>query len=305
MPFRSKEKKFAETKGQDTIAFTLTWKPRGILSRFTQFLRGVKFGEGKVVSISCALARPYKQLFENGKPIGRINYVFFKVGRWPSHVLGSLCFTPGHRLLFYPGLTERTVNWRYSKERGFQSVKSTGTADHLTVEEGFQRWHMTVLEPDGTKALRMPSFRTKKINKNILFLFGLTIQDARVLETTPEELTLIFPSPPSDSDRRIRLLMRARENALFHLTTLNEFPLNKGEFLHFDFFIGPTNLTLKKLPCFAPTQEPIVHHYAQAFKEGTHFRGHPVSLEGVKEKIWVVASKHVGKVSDKAIFTCP
>jgi hypothetical protein len=80
--------------------------------------------------------------------------------------------------------------------------------------------------------------------------------------------------------------------------------LNEGEFLHFDFFVGPSDLALRSLPCYVPINEPIVYGYAQAFKEGTHIRGHPVSLEGIPQKIWVVASKHVGKVSDKAIITC-
>jgi hypothetical protein len=80
--------------------------------------------------------------------------------------------------------------------------------------------------------------------------------------------------------------------------------LDMGEFLHFDFFVGPYDLAIKELPCFVPIHKPIISGYAQAFKDGTHFRGHPVSLEGISEKIWVVVSKHVGNPSDKTIFTC-
>jgi len=301
--FRPRKKEFVRTDGQDTIAMKLTWKPNKVLPRILNSVTGVKFGEGKSTSISCALARPYRELLENGKPIGKINYIFFKVNKWPSHILGSLCFTPGHRILFFPGLVERKINWFYSK-KNFQSIKSIGFADHLTLEAGFRRWHITVLEDDGTKKLLMPSFNTKRIEGNALFWFGLTIQGPTVLETTPEELTLVFPSPPKDSDRRITLLLDARKNAIMHLTTLNRTSLSREEFLHFDFFIGPADLTLEKLPCNVPTQKPIVNDYRQAFKEGTHFRSHPVSLEGMTERIWVVASKHIGKVSDKAIFAC-
>jgi hypothetical protein len=299
---KSKKKEFVRTNGQDTIVFKLALKPTGVFPRLFQLISGAKFGQGKTTSMSCALARPYKQLFESGKPIGRINYVFFKVNKWPSHVLGSLCFTPGHRLLFYPGLMERKVNWLYSKNT-FQNIKSTGFVDHLTLEKDFASWHMTVLELDGTKKTHLQSSKTKTISKNTVFWFGLSIRDPNVLETTPEELTLVFHSPPKDSDRRIKSLLKARENAIFHLTTLNKISLNKGEFLHFDFFIGPSDLDHKKLPCYVPISEPIVSGYAQAFKEGTHFRSHPVSLEGIEEKTWVVVSKHVGKLSDKAIFT--
>jgi hypothetical protein len=48
-----------------------------------------------------------------------------------------------------------------------------------------------------------------------------------------------------DSERRMKALMTARENAIFHLTTLNDerrLTLSKEEFLHFDFFVGPLDL---------------------------------------------------------------
>jgi len=90
----------------------MTWEP-------------AEFGKGKSKSMSCALARPYKKLFEEGKPIGRITHVFFKTDKWPSRILGSLCFTRGERLLFFPGLIERKLDWYYSDD-GVKSYKSTG-----------------------------------------------------------------------------------------------------------------------------------------------------------------------------------
>jgi hypothetical protein len=303
--FNSKKKEFIRTDGQDTIKFVLDFEPRGFLPRLIHSASKMKFGQGKVTSKSCALARPYRQLFEEGKPVGRINYVFFMVNSWPSHILGSLCYTPGHRLLFYPDVMERQVNWSYSQDK-FRNVRSTGYVDHITLEPDFKSLHLTILEPDGTKKDHLHSSKAKVVGKNTVFWFGLSMQDTSVLETTPEELTLIFTSAPGDSDRRIKTLLEARENAVFHLTTLDdarELRLSKEEFLHFDFFVGPSNLEIKNLPCFVPIREPIVSGYSQALREGTPFRGHPVSLEGVDEKVWVIVSKHIGKVHDKAIFT--
>lgn len=300
--FDPKEKESIRTDGQDTIKFVLDFKQRGFLHRLIQHLSKTKFGQGKVTSTSCALARPYRQLLEEGKPVGRINYVFFKVNNWPSHILGSLCFTPGHRLLFYPGLTERQVNWSYSQGE-FKNMRSTGSVDHMTLEKDFRSWHMTILELDGTKKEHLQASKVKVVDKNTIFWFGLSIQDTSVLETTPEELTLVFTSPPNDSNRRVKTLLEARENAIFHLTTLDNMTLSRDEFLHFDFFVGPPNIDHKNLPCFVPIREPIVSGYSQALREGTPFRSHPVSLEGVSRKVWIVVSKHVGKVGDKAIFT--
>lgn len=263
-----------------------------------------EIGKGKSKSMSCALARPYKKLFEEGKPIGRITHVFFKTEKWPSRILGSLCFTPGQRLLFFPGLIERKLNWNYSED-GFKHFKSTGFIDHITLDKGFQNVHVTILEPDGTKSPHLRSFESKEIKKNTLFWFGLCIQDPSFLEVTPEELSLTFLSSSKDSKRRGALMMEASERAIRYITTLNgesSNALSKGEFICFDFFITPSDFS-ESLPCFVPTQKPIVFGYAPAFKEGTHLRVHPVSLEGLKEKILVVVSKHIGKISDKAIMT--
>jgi hypothetical protein len=98
--------------------------------------------------------------------------------------------------------------------------------------------------------------------------------------------------------------MEARDGAIFHLITLDKMRWEKGEFLHFDFFIAPRDIETKMLPCYVPIREPIVSNYSQVFKRGTPFRSHPVSLEGITDKVWVVASKHTGKVVDKAIFVC-
>lgn len=285
---------FVKKDGQNLIELRMTWEP-------------AEFGQEKNKSMSCALARPYKKLFGEGKPIGRITHVFFKTDKWPSRILGSFCFTRGKRLLFFPGLIERKLNWCRSDD-DFKSYKSTGFIDHITLDKGFQKVHVTILDPDGTKRPLLRSFETKKIKKNTLFWFGLAIQDPSFLEATPEELILTFRSPSQDSKRRSALIMEARERAILNLTTLNgesSNALNKGEFICFDFFIAPSDLfsESRPVPCFVPTQKPIVFGYAPAFKEGTHIRGHPVSLEEITEKIWVVLSKHIGKISDKAILT--
>lgn len=282
----------------------MLWKDSRILARLG-LLGGTKFGQGKTDSMSSALARPYMRLFREGKEIGKITYVFFQVNQWPSHVLGSLCYTTKPRVLFYPGLIERKVNWSYTKP-WFKSIKSSGFVDHLTLEKGYVKWHVTILEPDGTKRVLLQSYRTRHVDKGVLWWFSLSIRGPELLETTPEEHTLTFPSPPKDSSRRVELMMKARENAIHHLVTLDSMKLETGEFLHFDFFIGREDTTARlinegQLPCYAPTEKPIADGYAQAFGEQTHFRAHAVSVEGMPEKFWVIVSKHRGELRDKAI----
>ena len=63
-----------KTNGKDTIVVALTL--------------GSELGKGVVTSTSHALARPFNQLFEEGEPIGKINYVFFMIKRNRRIVLG-------------------------------------------------------------------------------------------------------------------------------------------------------------------------------------------------------------------------
>lgn len=301
-PINRRNKRFVRTDGQDSIQFTFSVKPRGIRGFLLRLMRRPSIGKGKSESISSGLARPYRQLAEEGRPVGTTNFVLFKGNEWPSHVLGSLCFSaPGHRLLFFPGLTERAVNWALSGD-AFRNLQHIGFLDHLTLEKGFRKWHATIFKPDRTQKIRLQSFPTKEVAKGTRFWFGLTIQDANVLETTPEELTVSFPCPPRDTMRRGEEIMRSIKGAIRHVLTLNSMSLNKGEFVHFDFFIGPSSLTPETLPCFAPMNEPLVYGYAKPFKDGWHLRAHPVSLEGITEKIWIVVSKHVGSLHGKALI---
>jgi hypothetical protein len=139
----------------------------------------------------------------------------------------------------------------------------------------------------------------------VVFWFGLSIKDSEVLEKTPNKLTMIFTTPSTDADRRIKLLEEARSEAIFHITNLPEGEdLKENEFLHFAFFIGPYEYeAVNNLPLFVPTQEPIVSDYVD--KEKVAVRKHPVGLEGpMDRKVWVIVSKHFGKIKgEDAIIT--
>ena len=49
-----------------------------------------------------------------------------------------------------------------------------------------------------------------------------------------------------------------------------------------------------------PSSEPIVMDFIE---RKIYHRAHPVSLEGVNEKIWIKVSKHTGTLSDNAVIT--
>ena len=263
------------------------------------------FGYGKSKSMSSALARPMKQLFEKGKPIGRFNYVFYKND--VCSILGSLCYTPGGRVLFFPGLTSRKLIW--SKRKGptpITKATSNELVDHITLDKNFRNVHVTTLFANGTKKHIMSGV-SRKVRKDVIFWFGISIQNSEVLEKTPNELTMIFTTSSTDANRRTKLLEEARNNARHHVTNLPKGEdLKENEFLHFAFFIGPYKYeAVNSLPLFVPTQEPVVLDYAA--KEKVVVRKHPVKLEGLRDrKVWVIVSKHFGKIRGQdAVITLP
>jgi hypothetical protein len=59
------------------------------------------------------------------------------------------------------------VNWYYRKN--FQIINSAGLTDHLALEKGFERWHMTILEDEITKDVRLPSSKQNVLTKTRSF----------------------------------------------------------------------------------------------------------------------------------------
>jgi len=74
----------------------------------------VKFPEeltqGTSDSFFNPLARPLRRVLENGI-IGRITYTFYQEPVKPIRTFGSFCYTPGERLLFFPGIVNRRLRW--------------------------------------------------------------------------------------------------------------------------------------------------------------------------------------------------
>jgi hypothetical protein len=274
----------------DTIVATLTWGGKGV-------------GSGKSADQKCALARPYARFIAKGKPIGKINYVFLNTGK-PMKIVGSLCHTAGERILFFPALTGRNVHWVHYSSEGRQAVETAGLIDHITLESNLEDCHVTILDNKGKKTIKLRSFKTKNVGENCLFWFGMSVKNLDYLETTPEELTISFNSPAKDSNKKTDEFLKAREGTIFHLLELDEnrsINLNKEEFIHFDFFLGPDNL--KGFPCCTPTAEPLVSAYVLPKEGNVNSRAHPANLGGINSKIWIVVSKHTGNLSDNTLLT--
>ncbi len=258
---------------------------------------------------SLALVRPFRLLLDEGKPIGTINYLFYESVK--SYVLGSLCYTPARRLLFFPDLIGRSSRW-YSKNRTLVQAAGPDPLDHLTLEYEQKSLHATLLGHN-SKMRVLSSYKTKQILKGLTYWFGLSCQNEQFLQVCPERVKVQFPSPPNDSIRRTSIIMKSREGAKFHvITTPPDANLDATCFLHFDFLVdtrggifrGLRKWTLMKdviaSPSSAPTGPPALKDRTEA-PSSLPMRGHPVSIPHFPGFVWVLVSVRKGVLMEQAI----
>jgi hypothetical protein len=257
-------------------------------------------GSGKTTSIDCALVRPFRQFLEDKKSIGKITYVLlFQGGVYPSHILGSFCYTHGNRLLFFPGLVQRNVRWANFKS--FKNVEGIGSIDHVTLEEHNKSGHFTILEQGKKidKKLWLPNFKTN--DKTTYFWFGLSVMNIGVFEQTPEQYSVGLSYDVDDDKNITALIMEAVKSQKQQVLRLNKV-YNKESYLHFEFLFGPKDLDISKLTLNLPPNVSISNP-SQILTEGLPITAYPIEIEGIKGTLWITVVGNIGKISEKAIFS--
>jgi len=254
---------------------------------------GLPFAAPETDSPSISLLRPFRRIAQSGKPTGRINYVFFQEGN-SLYNLGALCYSPKKRLLFFPGLTYRSIQWFRAPDRTLREQDLLGIFDHLTLMPDFKRGHITTLTN------KRINYRTTSIATETWFWFGMSTMSTIGLEPFYSKVKFSFACPPVDSARRIKDIVRAREDAVFHITSLpGTDKVRNDEFLIFEFFIGPDEQFLASGFRVVPPRGAIL---SNGEKEEFPVRVHPVSLQGLNGKVWIRVSKHAGEFPNEAQF---
>jgi hypothetical protein len=243
---------------------------------------------------SVSLLRPFRRIAQLGKPTGRINYVFFQEND-SYYIAGSLAYSPESCVLFFPGLTIRSIKWFKGKHQMPREEGSLGMIDHLTLEPCYKRGHVT------TSTDRRIRHKTQFIGADTVFWFAMSTRSPLLLEAFYSKVRFSFTCPPSDSKRRIEDIMKAREDAVFHLMSLAENDkVRDDEFLHLEFFIGPGDeFSARDFPVVLPL---LVKGSGKEMQQ-LPVRLHPVTLQGLNDKVWIRVSKPLGKLVDDAIIT--
>jgi hypothetical protein len=174
--------------------------------------------------------------------------------------------------------------------------------DHITLDNDFLAWHASVLKVDGAKGTRIPTQRTRQVEKDLIFWFALCVRNPASLEVAPATLTLgPFPVTSSDSKRRADSAIMAREGAIFVITQLHDAEmLPTTAFVTFEFWVcrDPRDQRSEVVVPIAPpaVAEPI------GLPTELRYRGHDVVIPGLTTRFSVNTYKLVGRLAEEAII---
>lgn len=119
----------------------------------------------------------------------------------------------------------------------------------------------------------------------------------------------MFSSPETDSERRIKEIWKAREDAIFGILSLpGGITLNKDEYLHFGVLVTKEKrdvIYINSLqPINFPTEPPSIESPLQ-METKLFVRTHPVRLEEFPGSVFIIVAKHKGILSNEAVITSP
>jgi len=214
------------------------------------------YGVGEFEDSQSAIARPYRRLFEDGTDPGKVSYVIIPFASGSQcKILGTLCETPGHRLLFFPGCRMRKLNNHFKRRSTITRQALDGIVDHITFETTSRRSHITEVLPNGKRrvALRLP--RRLEVGPELYGWFGMTLRSISLLEMVPGKLWFTTECPDSDVDRRRGLFRNAgRASRVCTLPISHDMP---GTFLQINFFVDLNpGQTRKTIRTFLPNGPP-------------------------------------------------
>lgn len=197
------------------------------------------------------LSRAFRRLMGEGRPHESHVLCFYfseeselrndPMLRW----LGVLVLSAGNRIIFFPGLSEMP-NWIQTTTQGQTSARQSFNLDHISLEAHRQRWHFTT--PGSSDHLE--GGRTQEIGEGRLSWFGLSVASGNTLRKVSSTTVAMFPSPPSDVQRRLDHLRDTQSVAPHHSVSLMDGSRGRFEegFPHFCFTAIPETASIYEGP---------------------------------------------------------
>jgi hypothetical protein len=187
-------------------------------------------GIGKISTTNSVLGNPLDSLINKGNPIKKLVYLLYQERKNEQYYfLGTFILTE-KRLLFFPAIHISTIVLSENNKLNQSHL------NHLTLEKNLTDWHITVDEKKKDSKKKLNKFKTKKIDNHISLWFVMCISSEKHMIELPKELEIrLACSSSEDLKRRFMIIMEARRNCEFPITSVGSFP-NKKYFLNFEFF---------------------------------------------------------------------
>jgi hypothetical protein len=195
-----------------------------------------QYGMGELEDSQSAIARPYRRLFEDGADTGAISYVLIpSVLSNQYEILGTLCETPGDRLLFFSGCRIRELNSHFNRGSTTGAQTLDGIVDHITFETSNRRRHITEILSNGARRTVLNLTRSQEVAPGLYAWFGMLLSPRAWLDRVPGKLWFSTECPDSDAKRRLDLFRNAAKTPRISTLAIGH-PTN-DKFLQINFFV--------------------------------------------------------------------
>jgi hypothetical protein len=218
--------------------FPLDAKSNGDGTGFVPLYYLFPFGTGDSITESSALVKPFKRLFELGKWIGKIAFVFYREDD-SYFTLGSFAFTD--KIIFFPGTTISRVIHTLDGKQMTNGV--THNIEHLTLQENFTNWHFKLQQ----KKTKYSNQKTRKLDNDVILWFVMGIQRPSMLEPMPMTQEYVLKGPEKHLQKRLDYMSEAIEGQNFPIIEIIGKPASPS-FLNFEFFLSTKKLKELNVP---------------------------------------------------------
>jgi hypothetical protein len=252
------------------------------------------------------LSRAFKVLMEEGRPHRGHALCFYSAEernlgnvsllRW----LGIFVLSAGERIIFFPGVSN-PLSWIETTTNKHTLPKTSFNLDHISLEPLRQSWHFTTTNSSSHTG----GGRTRDLGQGRLGWFGLSVASENILRQVSSTTLAIFPSPPSDSLRRIKYLSDKQITAPHHLMHLMDGSKDRFEkgFLHFCFTAIPKKELRYEGPVWLlPTGSPSLSQPFPRSISDLQLRIHRVPLFGLYD-IQISCMWVPGELSVPSVWT--
>ncbi|MEX0777912.1 MAG: hypothetical protein WD042_19595 [Phycisphaeraceae bacterium] len=138
--------------------------------------------------------RPFRQLLQDGKPVGEIVALQFAKDGQMTNAFGALQITRGNHIVFWPACTG-TLHQDGAGGHPF-------SVDHISVNVRNCSIHFTGFNSNGLRTHRSTGKQVVEMaDGRLSFCFGFAVQWS-VLESQPTEQNIAVPFPNTDRVRR-------------------------------------------------------------------------------------------------------